>query len=228
MDGTLLGEDHVHVSQRNIAALRAASALGVKIAIASGRNVSLIEKAAAALGVVDYAVTANGAGVMDWRSRTWVEHIGLPFPQWKHMLDILHANGLSVEIYADGDTYVTMADLDGAADLGFDQGFIDDYIKNVRIVEDVEEAVEGKTVEKFHIFYVPPERRDAILEELSATGPIVFANAEPKNLEITAPGADKGEALARLCAPRSPHLLFKKQHQEYRADQSEDISLAEK
>ncbi len=199
MDGTLLGADHIHVPPRNIAALRAASALGVKIVIASGRNADLIKAAAAEIGVVDYAVCANGAGVIDWRTGEWLEHIGLPSPQWEIMLDILHANGLSVETYADGGAYVTMADLEGAAGLGFSQDFVEGYVKTVNVVDDVAAAVAGMTVEKLHIFYVPPEKKDALLKELSATGPVVIANAEPTNLELTAPGADKGGALSRLC-----------------------------
>lgn len=200
MDGTLLGGDHLHVPERNVAALRAASALGVKIVIASGRYVDIIEEAAAQLGVLDYAVTSNGAGVIDWKSRTLLEHTGLPSPWWEELLDLLHDYGLAVETYANGSAYVTMADLEGAAKLGFDQRFVDEYVKRVKIVEDVKKAVAGKTVEKFHVFYVPPQQRESLLAQLNAAGPLVISNAEPSNLEITAPGADKGEALARLCA----------------------------
>lgn len=200
MDGTLLGADHIHVSERTIAALREASALGVKIVIATGRNVNLLREAADSVGVVDYVISANGAGVIDHKTGEWIERIGLPSPQWETMLGILHARGLSVETYADGEAYVTMADLEGAADLGFDQTFVDDYIKKVRIVDKVEEAVDGKCVEKLHVFYVPPGEKDALVEELMDTGPVLIANAEPTNLEMTALGADKGKALERLCA----------------------------
>lgn len=200
MDGTLLGADHIHVPPRNVDALRRASAQGVKVVIASGRNAELIKEAAAEIGVVDYAVCANGAGVIDWKTGDWLNHIGLPAPQWQNMLDILHAHGLSAETYADGGAYVTPLDLRGAAGLGFSQDFIDSYAKTVHVVDDVEAAVAGMTVEKIHIFYVPPEKKEELVEELSATGPVVLANAEPTNLEMTAPGADKGTALSRLCA----------------------------
>lgn len=200
MDGTLLEPDHIHVSPRNIAALRAASALGVKIVIASGRNICLIEDAAAAIGVVDYAISANGAGARDWRTGEWLYHVGLPTAQWQAMLKLMHARGLAVETYADGKAYLTQADLNGLCSLGFPPEFSDFFVRRVEVVEDVVAALEGKTMEKFNLFFVPPADRAALMANLSATGPVVFANGEPTNLEMTAPGADKGVALAHLCA----------------------------
>lgn len=199
MDGTLLGEDHLHVSARSIAALRRVSALGVKIAIASGRNVTLIEEPAAAIGVVDYAVSANGAALTDWRTKEWLWHVGMPEEQWRAVLDVLRSRNIPAEIYADGHSYVTRDDLLGAEQLGFPREFVDSYATKVDIVDDVASAVAGKTVEKFHIFYVPPEKREPLMAALAATGPIHFANAEPQNLEITAAEADKGKALSLLC-----------------------------
>ena len=54
MDGTLLDNDHATVPPRNVAALRAASERGIKIAIASGRAWCLVEDVAREMGFVDY------------------------------------------------------------------------------------------------------------------------------------------------------------------------------
>lgn len=199
MDGTLLEPDHIHVSARNIAALRAVSARGVKIALASGRNLCLMEEAAAALGVVDYALAANGAGAVAWPGRTWLYHRGLPKPQWQAALETLRRHRLAVETYADGDAYLTDADLAGLGGLGFPQEFADFYVRRIKVVPDVAAAVADKVVEKLNLFYVPPGERAALMAELSAFGPVLFANGEPTNLELTAPGADKGLALQALC-----------------------------
>jgi Cof subfamily protein (haloacid dehalogenase superfamily) len=199
MDGTLLEEDHIHVSARSIAALRRAAALGVKIVIASGRNLTLIEDAAAAISVVDYAITANGAALNDWKTGECLWQIGIPESQWRAALEVVRAREVPVEIYVDGRAYVTREDLLGAGQLGFPRVFEDYYVTKVELVDDVAAAVAGKAVEKFHIFYVPPEKRGGLMEDLAAVGPLQYANAEPHNLELTAPGADKGEALAFLC-----------------------------
>lgn len=204
MDGTLLGGDHIHVSARNIEALRRAAGLGVKIAIASGRNLTLIEDAAADIGVVDYAIAANGAALTDWRTGEYLRHIGIPETQWRAILAALRARDIPVEVYADGKTYVTRADLLGAEQLGFPQEFADHYATKAELVDDVM-AVTGKTVEKFHVFYVPPEKRQDLMEGLATAGPVCLTNAEPQNLEVTAPGADKGEALAFLCGRLGIH-----------------------
>ncbi len=199
MDGTLLGRNHINVPQRNIDALRAASGQGIKIVIATGRNVGLVEDAARELGVVDYVLSANGAGLMDWRSREWLYHAPLPDAQWKAMLKILRRRKLAVEIYADGKSFLTEDDLRKAGEMEYAPSFADYFVSRVEQVDDVAAAVAGMTVEKLHIFYVPPGEAEELKAELSATGPVRFANGDPTNLEITAPGVDKGTVLAMLC-----------------------------
>lgn len=200
MDGTLLDPDHLHISPRNIAAIRAASAMGVKIAIATGRNICLIEGAAKDLGVVDFAVAANGATVLDWHSKEWLSRIPLPEEQWQAMLEILNRRELAVEAYAGGRAFLTRADLQRTGEMEYGSvEFAEYFTTQVELVEDVAAAVEGLPVEKLHIFYVPPREVEELKAELEATGPILFANGDATNLELTAPGADKGEGLRVIC-----------------------------
>lgn len=200
MDGTLLDRDHITVPRRNIDALRAAAQRGIKIVIATGRNICLIEDAAADLGVVDYALAANGAGLMDWHTREWLHHVPLPDAQWRAMLEILHRRGLGVETYADGKAFLTGGDLRRVGELEYGSAnFADYFVSKVEVVDDVAAAVTGMTVEKLHIFYVPPQEAEGLKAELEKTGPVLFANGDPTNLELTAPGVDKGAVLALLC-----------------------------
>lgn len=201
MDGTLLDPDHLHISPRNREALRAAAARGIKIALATGRNVCLIEDAARTLGVVDFVIAANGASVVDWRTGESLRCIPLPEEQWRTMLDIVKRRNLIVEIYADGKAFLTGADLQKAGEMEYGSAeFAEYFVTKVELADDVAAAAAGLPVEKVHIFYVPPGEMEGLMEELSAAGPMVFANGAPTNLEITAPGADKGEGLCAICA----------------------------
>ena len=199
MDGTLLDRDHFHVPPRNIAALRAAAAKGIKIAIATGRNLRLLEDAATDIGVIDYVISANGAGAIDWRAKEWLYHVGLPDGQWQEMLRILHTHSLPVETYADGESYLTRADLEGLSGLGFPQVFCNHFASRVNVVEDVVRAIGTGRVEKLNVFRMERAKRPAVVAALRATGEVVIANGEPTNLEMTAPGAEKDTALRALC-----------------------------
>ena len=65
LDGTLLAPDHITITQRTLSALTSAHQKGVKIAISTGRSLSLIINVAEKLPFVDYIIYSNGAGVYD-------------------------------------------------------------------------------------------------------------------------------------------------------------------
>ena len=66
--------------------------------------------------------------------------------------------------------------------------------------EDLNAALEGKAVEKIHIFHVPPERRQELLDAVEACGPLAVTTSFGDNMELTAPGVTKGSAVQALCA----------------------------
>ena len=74
--------------------------------------------------------------------------------------------------------------------------------RHTLLPEDLEAALDGRVVEKFHIYRIPEERRAAVTERVLACGPMTTASAFPGNLELTAPGVNKGAAVQGLCARR--------------------------
>lgn len=200
MDGTLLSSDHFTVPARNQAALRAAAERGVAVAIASGRCWSLIHETAESLGCVRYGVTANGAHVLDAVTGETLLRTPMDRDRCGQIIDILRRRGLTFELYIDGKNYVERRDLDGLAQFSFGEGFIGMFLRNMTLVEDMKAVAAAESPEKFDIFYVPPEVRPLVVEELAATGPLAFTGALDGNLELTAPEATKGAALSALAA----------------------------
>lgn len=200
MDGTLLDDDHFTIPPRNVSALRAAAARGIEIAIASGRTWSLIEEAAGQIGVLNYALLSNGAAVWDIKAGEWRGRIGLPPEQCGEIVRILRAHDLVYEVFCDGCSYMERAYRPRVAGMVLGPAYEHLFERGITLCGDVERELDGRLVEKFHILHVAPERRAALIEELKSTGPLELANGDPTNLELTAPGADKGKALARLCA----------------------------
>lgn len=199
LDGTLLGEDHSTVPERNLKALREASARGVKIAIASGRCWSLVEELAESMGMVDYAILANGACVRDVKEGKWLFRIGIENRQTRTIVHILREKGLRFEVYQNGESYLenfeAIREELGGKELS-DLARV--ALSSVVPVEDVIEALGEDVSEKFNIFRVDPRIRGEIVAAVTAVGPVACTNATENNLEISPIGADKGTAVKRL------------------------------
>lgn len=198
MDGTLLGADHHTIPARNIAALRAASARGVKIAIASGRSWSLVREHAGELGCVDFGITANGAYVLDARTDAEMASFPMDSAQCVDIIRILRRWDLSYEIYVGAENYIDRDRAENVRQLFASPDFLAMFRRNTTTVDDVATVAAAHRPGKFDIFYVPSDLRAQVAGELSATGPLVITGATGDNMELNAPGVHKGRALAAL------------------------------
>lgn len=198
LDGTLLGPDHAAIPERNLNALRAAAAKGVKLAIATGRSWSLVEETAAQLGCVSYGITANGALALDAASETPLVKFPMDPRQCVDIIRILRRHGLYYELYVDGKNYMQADEIEGAKEFCLSPAFYDVFMRSVQLVPDMA-AFAGKVqAEKFDIFYVDAAKRGEVVTELLSTGPLEVTGALQTNLELTAQGVNKGRALAAL------------------------------
>lgn len=198
MDGTLLGADHNTIPQRNVDALRAAARQGVHIAIASGRSWSLIRETAGQLGCVGYGITANGACVLDAHSGRELASFPMDPAQCVEIIRVLRRWDLSYELYIGPENYMDADRLETAAQLGLSPGFLEMFRRNTTLVPDVAQVAGRSHPGKFDIFYVPPEHRRQIADQIAATGPLAFTGALGTNMELNAPDVHKGRALAAL------------------------------
>ncbi|BDF67350.1 haloacid dehalogenase [Oscillospiraceae bacterium] len=200
MDGTLLDANHVTVPQRNITALRAASRLGVALAIASGRTWSLISDAVEQLGLMDYALVGNGAAVRDVRGRKRIYEKCMPNAQALDIIRILQRHRLPFEVYCAGQNYVERGDVDLVRPHCLSPEFTALFTEKTLFPEKLADALAGRDVEKFNIFHVPLSERKQVEREVLATGALEIANAFAQNMELAAGGVNKGTALQALAA----------------------------
>ncbi len=199
MDGTLLNADHVTIPEENISALRAARERGIKIAAATGRTWCLIDSAVEPLGGVDYAVTSNGAAVLEPGSRRWLYTRTIPNDKSLALIALLKRWNLPFEIYCEGQNYMEKSCLPLMPKTLLSEMFTDYYDKITAFVDSLEEALAGRPMEKIDIFYVPPEHRESVIREVQKLLPAQIAHAAAENMEITAADVTKGAALAQLC-----------------------------
>ena len=199
MDGTLLDADHATVPLRNVAALRAAAERGVAVAIASGRAWCLLQEVHEQLGVTRYAVLANGATVLDVPSGEWLYENCVPEESRIKLIDLLLDWGLPVEVYSRGKNYIQMNQKEQVLQYAFSPRFRRILESSSLFPENLNEAIQAGTVEKIHVFHVPPERREELKRQALAWGPLSITNSFQDNMEFTASGVNKGAAVQALC-----------------------------
>lgn len=200
MDGTLLDEDHATVPARNVAALRAAAERGAATAIASGRSWDLLREVHEQLGVTRYAVLSNGATVLDVATGDWLYENCVPEPCRVQLIKLLLDWGLPVEVYSRGKNYIQLDQKEQVLQYAFSPRFRSILEGCSQFPQKMNEAIPGGTVEKIHVFYVPPERREELKRQALALGPLSITNSFQNNMEFTASGVNKGAAVQALCA----------------------------
>ncbi len=196
LDDTLLHED-LTISRENIEAIGRAEAAGIKIVLASGRNLVSLSKYADLLGLTrpgDFLVCSNGAELVAADTRTILDRRMLEPALCREVAAELARHGAEWQIYVDGKILCTTLNEWALRD-GFLTG---------QPVEEVGDAAarEGHFSRGLIKFVIPgdPARVQELLRELAPVfaGRAEVLTSKPYFLEILPLGADKGSALARL------------------------------
>lgn len=193
LDDTLLHTD-LSISEANRRALRRAHAAGIKIVLASGRNIFSMRRYAELLGLAgkdDYIISTNGAEIVETATGRVLDETRIPPELCREIAAALEAEASPWQIYVDGrilyrgrnpwteeDTRLTGMPNEPLLDL--EAAFARGQLK----------------------FIVPgdPERlpplRDRLVERFRDRSSIFIS--KPYFLEILPAGVDKGTALADL------------------------------
>lgn len=100
LDGTLLGPDH-QISPANLAALQHLEAQGIEILIATGRHITRIAPYLAKIRRARWAVTCQGASVLDLENRTAIHSAFLTPAESRLLVDLGTRLGYTSIIYAE-------------------------------------------------------------------------------------------------------------------------------
>ena len=200
LDGTLLGPDHATIAPRDREALQWAARQGVTIVTASGRTLALLEEVRTQLDPIHYLICSNGASVRRGGDGALLWEHTIPFPQACALFQVLRRHGIHFEAYADGKTHMDYAAAEAARTYALSPAYCRMQLAGAVIAHSLEEALAGRALEKLDLFYVPPRLRDQLAEELLEVCPLNVTSAVGDNAELSAPEANKGAALAALCA----------------------------
>ncbi len=200
LDGTLL-DSGKRLSAENAAALRKAAACGAQIVPTTGRFFDGMPQAIRELPYLRYAITINGAQVLDIGSGEVLYRAELPLAQALAILEYLDTLPVIYDCYCGSWGWMTRAMQDAAPELISD-------VHSLRMVQELRTPVDelkaylrarGDDVQKIQLFLQDVSQRLAVMAELERRFPGTVASTSlPNNIEINAAAANKGDAVRAL------------------------------
>lgn len=224
LDGTVLRTDKT-VSERNLRVIRAAVAKGIIVLPATGRMKKMIPDLFSPREGIRYAVTSNGASVLDLRDGAVLYSNRMTMEQSNRILRMLSSYGLLIEAYCDGLSYANREALEALPDYNLPKSYYDLIMQSQIFVDDLPGFLEkrGRPLEKINLPYVPEEFREELEGRLNCMEEYGVTSSYMSNIEINAASASKGDGLRHLCKQLeiSPSQVMAV------GDSSNDVSMLE-
>lgn len=198
LDGTLLGADHITVSERNRKALFEAHEKGVKIAVATGRTLSVIYGVIEQLPFVDYVIYSNGAAVRDLKTAKTVYKEYMSEKVAADIFSFLLKYPVYFEFYYNGAQHAQTGREKYFKGMDLPREFLEAYAAQT-VFDDEIAPFAAKGVEKINLFYFEKAHYEEIREYLFSNESIACTSPVAGDIEMTAKGVDKSNALAGLC-----------------------------
>lgn len=199
MDGTLLTTKKQLTPYTN-QVLHEAVIRGIIVLAATGRPFTGIPKEFSSIPGIRYALTSNGARILDTQTgEVLIEHL-LPLESAKKSLEILRKYDTLLEIYFEGQGYTEKGKLEQIAKYHHNPNMWE-YIRTTRKpVDNIFEFIAGKKkdMDKVQALFADMEERRKAWEELKQYEDLVLVNSLGYNIEINAAGVNKGKGLVEL------------------------------
>lgn len=199
LDGTLLNSEK-KLTEYTKRIIQKALEQGCVVLVSTGRPITAVPKEVISIPGMQYAVTTNGAQVLDLKSGKALFTNLIPIDVSKKVLEIFADYDALYEIFVDGRGYAKAECMERLSHY-FEKPSSREYMRTTRTpVESVEETLAkfDESLEKIHaIFHDMNERKEAI-GRLLQIPEIVVASSAPTDVEINRKGTDKGMGLLRL------------------------------
>lgn len=199
LDGTLLNsEKQLTAYTREV--LKKAIGQEVAVVVATGRPFSGVPDELKHFPGIRYALTANGARILDMQKQKVVYENLLSVESSEKVIDILRKHHAIHEFFVDGVGYMNEDGLKNVYAY-FEDPHMAEYLQSTRIpVKDVKEKLQTMKceVDKLQGIFRNQKDKEEALEELNTLSGIVVTAAMDNNLEINKEGTNKGLGLLQL------------------------------
>lgn len=200
MDGTTLKDDHITISEQNLKSIQKAIDSGIIFVPATGRMKNHYPNALFTLTDWKYGITSNGAAVYDFESGQLVSSEFMETELMFSLLDLLDEYHLFYEVYCSGSSFIDEWKLNCLEEYGVTEQEKQFLKGKCHGVDDLREFLKKpeSNAEKIYIPYINPSIHQEIYEKLSQF-PVAITSSVDTNLEVNSLGANKGNALRKLC-----------------------------
>lgn len=199
LDGTLLNsEKQLTAYTREV--LKKAIEQEVAVVVATGRPFSGVPDELKHFPGMRYALTANGARILDMQKQKVVYENLLSGEIAEKVIDILKRHHAIHEFFVDGVGYMNEDGLKNVYAY-FEDPHMAEYLQSTRIpVKDVKEKLQTMKceIDKLQGIFRNQKDKQEALEELNTLSGIVVTAAMDNNLEINKEGTNKGLGLLQL------------------------------
>lgn len=200
LDGTLL-DSNKELSPANRAALDRAAAAGIEIVPTTGRFFDGMPAVVRALPYLHYAITINGAQVVDLRRDSVVYRAELPCEQAVEIMRMLDELPVIYDCYMDNWGWMNRDMWERCGDYTPDEHYFRMVRELRKPVPDLKKMLleRGHGVQKVQLFTKDMELRARLLRELEGQfANIAVSTSVINNVEINSAAANKGAALLKL------------------------------
>ncbi len=197
LDGTLMSTDHMTITDFTLSTLKKAHEKGIKIAIATGRPLSLIGNVVEQIPFADYVIYSNGACVLDRESNKLIYSNLIDNKRALEIIKYLLTKEVFFEIYLDGKSHYPTGREKYFNAKPFPGGFVEEVKNSMHPHENLIDFVGERSVEKITLYSIKSRDFPAFVNKFKSMN-LFIASSFKDNLELTEKTANKGVALEGL------------------------------
>lgn len=197
LDGTLMSEDHLTISDFTLNVLKTAHQNGVKLAIVTGRPYSLTDYVVNQIPFVDFVISANGASVFDNSKNKTVYTNLIPNNDARKIISYFLTQKVFFEVYIDGASHYQSDFEKYFVGTEFPSEFVKHVMETMYSHDDLLEYLGDRGIEKITLYCLKDEDYPKYISkfnEFDFSSSISFESS----LEATSKTAHKGNALKGL------------------------------
>lgn len=198
LDGTLMAPDHLTVTARTVCALEQAHKRGVKLAVATGRPVSLTDYVIKQIPFADYIVCANGACVFDRAVNEIIYSNLIDNSIAKSIISYFLEKNIFFDVYVDGRSRYQESTIRYLSDTIFPEGFVEEVKNSMTGYENLLEYLGNAGIEKITLYSLTDDESAEYTDYLRDLGLEVSVSFE-HGLEAAASGVNKAAAVQSIC-----------------------------
>lgn len=198
-DGTLLNDKKEMTAHTRNVLLRVMEQ-GIEVLPATGRPLTGVPKEVTALPGIRYALTSNGARIVDLKEQKVIYESTMPIHTAKQILDLFSQYDTYREVFIDGVGCSMASELEKAEEYVILPSMAR-YLKECRIgVQDLYEKLEKekKQVDKVHALFKNISEKEKAFLQIKEIPNITATGAMENNIEVNALGVNKGIGLLKL------------------------------